>query len=187
MSAGILQRPIIGGVFGSGTYALASVAGVASGLHAVKYLVINPRTGAVVSAAPEKTEALAAARRVIRATDALVRYGSTAANDPMPVQAELWPEDVRAVPARQAKAQRVTRRRREVFDRSEGLCHYCGTTLTLDGSWHVEHMVPKALDGTDTPGNLVAACTACNLAKSDRTALEFVVLRGFGPAAAPGQ
>lgn len=181
MSAALLQRPILGGVFGSGTYALASVAGVAKGLHAVRYMVINPRTGAVVSAAADKTEALAAARRVIRATDALARYGE-AANDPgPPEQFSLFPAEELPL-SRPAKQPKITRRRREVFERSNGRCHYCARPLTLDGRWHVEHMVPKALDGTDEPRNLVAACTPCNLAKGDRTALEFVALRGVTAA-----
>jgi 5-methylcytosine-specific restriction endonuclease McrA len=64
--------------------------------------------------------------------------------------------------------------RREVFERSRGCCHYCRTPLTLDGQWHVEHMLPRALGGTDDELNLVAACAPCNLAKRDRTALEFV-------------
>jgi 5-methylcytosine-specific restriction endonuclease McrA len=69
----------------------------------------------------------------------------------------------------------VSRRRREIFERSAGKCHYCGTPLTLVGKWHVEHQQPRALGGGDDPLNLVAACVRCNLAKSDRTALEFVV------------
>ena len=36
-------------------------------------------------------------------------------------------------------------------------------------------MLPRALAGGDDIGNLVAACVRCNLAKHDRTALEFVV------------
>lgn len=171
----LLHRPILGGVFGGGAYALATVSGVERGLHSVRYLVINPRTGAVVSAAAGKVEALAGARRVIRATDALARFTSVdAANDPHGAQADLWPE---LLPTAAPKPRRVSRRRRAIFERSGGLCHYCAATLTLDGKWHVEHMVPRALDGTDDAANLVAACAVCNLAKGDRTALEFVVLR----------
>jgi 5-methylcytosine-specific restriction endonuclease McrA len=56
-----------------------------------------------------------------------------------------------------------------------GRCHYCDTPLQLDGIWHVEHMLPRALGGGDDASNLVAACAPCNLAKSDQTAIEFVV------------
>ncbi len=51
---------------------------------------------------------------------------------------------------------------------------YCDTTLSLDGKWHVEHQLPRALGGADDALNLVAACIKCNLAKADRTALEFI-------------
>lgn len=170
----LMQRPILGGVFGSGTYALASISGVARGLHAVRYLVINPRSGVVVSAAPEKAEAIAAARRVILATSTVVPVG-VAANDAQYRQLELFPED--PTPPKPPAA-RISRRRRQVFDRSEGRCAYCSRPLTLDGRWHVEHAQPKALGGTDDPLNLVAACGECNLAKADRTALEYVALRG---------
>lgn len=172
----LLHRPIIGPDFGSGTYALATITGIERGLHAVKYLVINPRSGIVVAAALNKAEVLAAARRVIRATDALRRYGE-AANDATPTQAELWPDESPRPPVAQPKPRKVTRRRREVFERSQGRCHYCSAVLSLDGKWHVEHQVPRALDGTDDPSNLVAACAPCNLQKRDRTAIEFVVLQ----------
>jgi hypothetical protein len=38
-------------------------------------------------------------------------------------------------------------------------------------------MLPRALGGLDDVGHLVAACAPCNLAKKDRTALEFVARR----------
>lgn len=178
MSGALLHRPILGGVFGSGTYALATVTGVERGLHRTQFLVINPRTGAVVSAASGKTEALEAARRVIRATDTLSRFGARAANDePEPTQIDMFPEALPPAAAPKAPPRKPSRRRREVFARSEGRCHYCKTALTLEGKWHVEHAIPRALDGTDDPMNLVAACEKCNLTKSDRTALQFVVLQ----------
>jgi 5-methylcytosine-specific restriction endonuclease McrA len=67
-----------------------------------------------------------------------------------------------------------SRRRREVFNRSRGRCHYCASPLELAGAWHADHQQPQALDGADDALNLVASCVACNLAKADRTAIEFV-------------
>ena len=69
----------------------------------------------------------------------------------------------------------MSRRRREVFARSDGRCHYCAAVLRLDGKWHVEHQMPRALGGGDELPNLVAACAPCNLSKRDRTALEFMI------------
>jgi 5-methylcytosine-specific restriction endonuclease McrA len=64
-----------------------------------------------------------------------------------------------------------------VFERSGGQCFYCRGRLELAGLWHIEHQQPRALGGGDDLLNLVSACEPCNLAKSDRTALEFVAER----------
>lgn len=89
-----------------------------------------------------------------------------------PNQTALWADDELPMPEiRQA----VTRRRREIFDKSVGRCHYCRTLLLLDGKWYVEHQMPRALGGTDDLTNLVAACTKCNLEKGDRTAIEYAI------------
>jgi hypothetical protein len=157
----------MGGVFGQGEFELASQPFVSNGLHCVRYLVVQPRQGRVLAIAESKTDALAGARRVLRATGA--------ANDEEPrwVQPRLWSDAelsvVSAPPPRP-----VSRRRREVFLRSGGCCAYCGTPLRIDGAWHVEHQLPRALGGDDDALNLVAACERCNLQKADRTALEFV-------------
>lgn len=57
------------------------------------------------------------------------------------------------------------RLRYEVLRRDNHACRYCGatapaTTLTVD------HVLPKALGGTDEATNLVAACYPCNAGKS---------------------
>ena len=54
---------------------------------------------------------------------------------------------------------------------SSGLCYYCGKKfapkeLTLD------HIVPVARGGTTTPGNVVAACRACNKNKGVDTPVD---------------
>ncbi|MGE3348312.1 MAG: HNH endonuclease [Ramlibacter sp.] len=168
-AAELLHRPIYGGLFGDGQYALASMPAIERGLHAVRYVVVSPRDGVVLAMAGDRGEALAAARRRLSVVGASV----TAANDAIyPRQGELWPglELPEAPPA----VRHVSRRRREIFMRSEQRCMYCNTALQIDGPWHVEHQLPRALGGDDKPLNLVASCVACNLKKSDRTALEFV-------------
>lgn len=165
-TARMLQRPIYGGAFGYGLYALATLPRVSNGLHAVRFMVIEPRRGAVLSVADDKLQALASARRLLIGLPA-----ARAANDATWEQSTLWPE----LPVDRApKVRKISRRRREVFQRSDGRCHYCNACLTFDGLWHVEHQVPRALGGDSDARNLVAACAPCNLAKSDRTALEFV-------------
>jgi hypothetical protein len=171
MTTRMLQRPLYGGVFGHGNYALATMPTVAKGLHAVRWLVIDPRRGTVLAVADEKIVALASARRML-----LGLPSPTAANDAIWAQVALWPE----LPVdKPPKVNSISRRRREVFDRSQGRCHYCRSSLELVGRWHVEHMMPRALGGDNEPGNLVAACARCNLSKGDRTALEYVAQREF--------
>lgn len=83
-------------------------------------------------------------------------------------------EEARQSAARDVKARPIPKRRLEIFDKSEGKCHYCATPLTLDGRWHIEHMQPRALLGPNDKSNLVAACVPCNMKKRDRTAEEFI-------------
>ena len=173
-TSALRHRPIFGGVFGQGRYSLATLPCIAHGLHAVKFMVIEPSAGNVLSMALDKREALGAARKLLRAAHAITGAGAVwgeAANQPT-----LWAEEELPLPdSSNEPAKRVSRRRREVFERSGGRCHYCDCALTLDGAWHVEHQLPRALGGSDDIMNLVAACAPCNLAKSDRTALEFVL------------
>lgn len=167
----LLQKPINGGLFGQGRYALASMPCVARGLHSIRYMVVEPQGGAVLSVAEDKIGALVGARRLLAATFE---------KEEVPQQLELGliePPQPDQASASHPTVPRASRRRREIFERSEGRCHYCSAALTLDGRWHVEHMQPRALGGDDKPLNLVAACVSCNLAKSDRTALEFVAQR----------
>lgn len=173
-SPALRYRPIFGGPFGKdGRFVMATMPCIERGLHAVRHMVMEPRTGGVLSVSTNKHQALSDARRLLRTAAGLASHH--AANAPSMTQAGLWSEDdlpVAAAAGTQPKA--VPRRRREVFEKSGGRCFYCGTVLTLDGKWHIEHQMPRALMGADELPNLVAACAPCNLAKSDKTALEFL-------------
>lgn len=165
----LLLRPIYGGVFGAGRYALATTLQVANGLHAVRFMVVEPTSGVVLAIAAEKTAALTSAREMLQASEQLLeRLGDDAA------QGTLWPAEELPVRPVVDRARPVSRRRRDIFAKCGGKCHYCSRPLTLDGAWHVEHQVARALGGTDDPMNLVAACVPCNLSKGPKTALEFV-------------
>ncbi len=169
-----MQRPIYGGVFGSGRYALATIPTVTRGLHSLQYLVIELAPGVVISMAEDKTTALSHARQLLQATQRLAAM--EAVSDASTRQAELWPAEAFEQPAvRPPNSRPMPRRRADVFAKSGGKCHYCGIALTLDGKWHVEHALPRALGGLDEIANLFAACVPCNLSKRDRTALEFVM------------
>lgn len=167
----LLQRPIIGGVFGDdGRYALASMPCVSRGLYVTRYMVVQPQAGVVLSVSEDKVEALALARQRLAAAN-----DKQAVEERPTIQGELWPDEpvLMALPA-PAPVTYVSRRRRAIFEASKGQCHYCGTALELTGKWHIEHQLPRALGGGDGGLNLVAACVPCNLGKSDRTAIEFV-------------
>lgn len=172
MNTAVLRhRPIFGGPFGMGRYALATIPGVSCGLHSLKYLVIDPGPGIVISVAEDKVTALTSAREVLRVTRELESVEAEAARPAQ--QLQLWPADaLESSPA--SPRPPVSRRRRQIFDKCGGRCHYCQAQLELAGQWHIEHALPRALGGMDEVSNLFAACVACNLAKRDRTALEFV-------------
>lgn len=53
----------------------------------------------------------------------------------------------------------------EVLRRDEFTCRYCGAKAP-DVALEVDHVVPVALGGDDTPGNLVTACHDCNAGKA---------------------
>ena len=59
--------------------------------------------------------------------------------------------------------------RHKVLSEYGQTCYYCGTYPAN----HVDHKSPVSTGGLDTLDNLVAACAACNLRKSNRTEQEF--------------
>lgn len=167
-SVGLRYRPIYGGPFGQdGRFVMATMPCIERGLHAVRHMVLEPKTGGVLSVSTNKHQALSDARRLLRAAGNLAARQS--ANAPLIEQPGLWAEEELPPPAAAgAQPKPIPRRRREVFAKSGG------KTLTLDGRWHIEHQMPRALLGADELPNLVAACAPCNLAKGDRTAVEFL-------------
>ena len=167
------SRPIYGGPFGQdGQFVLATLPCIDKGLHAVRHMVLAPATGVVVATSLDKRQALSDARRLLRSAGHLATL--VAANEPVFEQAGLWPDEELPKPESVEQPKPVPRRRREVFEKSGGACFYCGKALTLDGKWHIEHQMPRALMGPDELVNLVAACVPCNLSKGSMTALEFI-------------
>lgn len=58
--------------------------------------------------------------------------------------------------------------RRELYHRDGGVCLYCGSHLPYT-QMQIEHVVPKARNGTHAWTNVVSACGPCNRRKDDRT------------------
>lgn len=176
------SRPIIGGSFGPGQYSLCSLVVESAGLDSVYYCVTDTLSGVVIFASNEsKSVALTEARKIIELIDPIALAGFLGrfkANKEREraEKAEMEREAQRQI-HRDKKApniRSIPRRRQRIFDASNGACHYCKTALTLDGKWHIEHKMPRALMGTNEPSNLVASCVKCNLAKHDKTDIEFL-------------
>lgn len=53
-----------------------------------------------------------------------------------------------------------------LFTQQQGRCAYC--LLDLDGSYHLDHVVPLARGGNNSKENIALACPACNMAKHDK-------------------
>ena len=62
-----------------------------------------------------------------------------------------------------------------------GLCFYC--CKRLNDNYHVDHLIPIALGGSNSPENIVIACPTCNLQKNSIDPTEFLVrkLRSGSP------
>ena len=58
--------------------------------------------------------------------------------------------------------------RAEVWDKTGGVCWYCGCQTNPFRDFTVDHMHPVARGGTDDIDNLVPACRSCNSAKGCR-------------------
>ena len=58
-------------------------------------------------------------------------------------------------------------RRRRVWEKTDGICAYCGTRMHPFGTLTMDHVVPRCKGGPDTIDNLVPACQACNSEKGN--------------------
>lgn len=53
---------------------------------------------------------------------------------------------------------------RGILERDKHVCQYCGAKANT-----IDHVQPKSRGGSNSPGNLVSACSKCNSRKGDRT------------------
>lgn len=60
---------------------------------------------------------------------------------------------------------------RRLLADQHGLCAYCGQPMTF---YHVDHVVPLAKGGGNDAANLALACPACNMAKGDKSLLQWL-------------
>ena len=62
--------------------------------------------------------------------------------------------------------------KRLLFDEQQHKCVYCGNVYKYD-ELEIEHMIPKALGGSDHIRNCQLACKSCNQAKGTMTDIKF--------------
>jgi 5-methylcytosine-specific restriction endonuclease McrA len=185
---GMRARAMHGGVFEYSNFMLATQTYTDNGLHAVTYFVIHNPSGAAFATHRDKATCIGAAREAITAIGKWrlnLILGRIQQRLEAEVAERVRAESVRADEQRKTftKVRSIPRRRKQIFDAAEGKCHYCSTALTLDGKWHIEHKMPKALLGSNEPSNLVASCAPCNFKKRDRTDVEFTAKLEKGVAA----
>lgn len=61
--------------------------------------------------------------------------------------------------------------RRNIWERDDGVCQYCGNKLLLK-KMTFDHVTPKAQGGRHTWANVVCCCFRCNNKKDNRTPIE---------------
>lgn len=61
---------------------------------------------------------------------------------------------------------------RAQYKRQKGRCYWCGDSVARSG-YHVDHVVPLSLGGSNGPENIVIACPPCNLSKHAKHPMEF--------------
>lgn len=69
----------------------------------------------------------------------------------------------------------------DLYREMEGRCGYCGipVSLLVEGDVHLDHMNPLSRGGSDTIDNVIISCADCNLAKHDKTVIEWEAMRGW--------
>jgi 5-methylcytosine-specific restriction endonuclease McrA len=76
---------------------------------------------------------------------------------------ELWRAKRKAL---QRSVEHRPYTRREIYDRDNGTCRICRNSLPYaPGGFAIDHIVPIALGGPDTPANLQLTCQPCNREK----------------------
>lgn len=90
---------------------------------------------------------------------------------------EIQQSEVRVTMAAAMKPNQI---RANVWDKSCGHCWYCGRSLSPFRDFHIDHMTPKCMGGSDDMSNLVPACRDCNLRKGGKSVEQYrTQLGGF--------
>lgn len=92
------------------------------------------------------------------------------------------PEKNRANQARRRAKGRGTWTKADISRLMELQKHKCAHTFcrtSLKGGYHIDHIMPLALGGSNAPSNLQLLCVPCNLSKASRHPVDFAQMRGL--------
>ena len=64
----------------------------------------------------------------------------------------------------------------KMFFRQRGVCALCGDKLYFNEKTHVDHIIPKVLNGENNINNYQFVCAKCNYAKRDLPSKEFIIM-----------
>jgi hypothetical protein len=88
-----------------------------------------------------------------------------------------------------ARGQRHATFLRQIFDKTDGHCHFCGDPLTFRnrgwssrprGHWEADHVAQKGKGGDSSVANYLPACTMCNRLRWHRTGPELQLMLLMG-------
>lgn len=87
-----------------------------------------------------------------------------------PSTAFIVPRVIRLLTFDKMQMDYVKLTRRNIFERDNYTCQYCGKSHKSNHSGlNIEHVIPKSQGGKNSWSNLVASCVKCNQRKRDRT------------------
>lgn len=61
---------------------------------------------------------------------------------------------------------------RAQYQAQRGRCWWCGNLL--NGTYHVDHLIPLSRGGSNAPENIVLACPSCNMSKNNKLPHEWI-------------
>lgn len=103
------------------------------------------------------------------------RHRETRAGNPERIVWEANYREKNRQKLRAAARARHYRKRKEIlaelFDLQKGRCAYCREKVS--GRPHIDHIMPKALGGSNDRSNLQLTCQTCNQSKCARHPIEF--------------